>query len=50
MLFIARELGKSLEEVMELTTLELTLWAAFFQLERKEQEKRARTHGRKYSR
>lgn len=51
MMFVARELGKSLEEVMEISTLELTLWAAFFQLEKKDTEKRMRSqNGRKYSR
>lgn len=49
-MYVARELKMSLEAAMELTTLELTLWAAFFGLERKEQEKRARQHGRKHSR
>ena len=48
MMFVARELGKSLEELMEISTLELSLWAAFFQLEKKEQEKRMRSNGSKY--
>jgi hypothetical protein len=51
MMFMARELGKSLEQLMEISTLELVMWAAFYRLERKEQEKqRAKANGRKYSR
>ena len=50
-MFIARELGKSLDEMMDMSTLEIVMWAAFYRLERKEQEKqRAKANGRKYSR
>lgn len=50
-MFVGRELGKSLEEMLEMSTLELTMWAAFYRMERKEQEKqRAKANGRKHSR
>ncbi len=40
MMYLARELGKSLEELMEMSTVEFVYWAAFFQLEKKETDKR----------
>lgn len=49
-MFLAKELGKSLEEILEISTLELVLWAAYFGLETKESEKRMRANGRKHSR
>jgi len=48
MMFLARELGKSLEEIMEISTLEMILWAAYYQLDKKEQDKRMRGNGNKY--
>lgn len=52
MMFLARELGKTLDQIMEMSTLEFTLWVAFYQLEgkKKEQQARAMQNGRKYSR
>lgn len=52
MMFVAKELGKTLEELMQISTLEFTLWAAYFSLEAKEREKQKRAiqHGRKHSR
>jgi hypothetical protein len=44
-MMVARELGKSVEEVTQLSVLELQLWSAFFKLERDE-SKRAMDHGR----
>lgn len=42
MMFLAKELGKTLEEIMEITTLELTMWAAFYQMEGKKREGKMR--------
>jgi hypothetical protein len=52
MLFLAKELGKTLEELMQISTLEFTMWAAYYSLEAKERQKqkRAGQNGRKYSR
>ena len=49
MMFLAKELGKSLEEIMELTVMEYRLWAAFYSNQHKEQEKVMRD-GNKYNR
>lgn len=49
MMYLARELGKSLEEIMEISTAEFVYWAAFFQLEKKENDKRMR-HGNQHRR
>jgi len=50
-MFLAKELGKTLEEIMEISTLELIMWAAFYQQEGKRREKTMRANnGRKYSR
>ena len=38
MMFLAKELGKSLEEILEISTLEFRMWAAYYQFERKRQE------------
>jgi hypothetical protein len=37
-MFLAKELHKSLEEVLEFSTLELRMWAAFYRYERSRQE------------
>lgn len=37
-MFLAKELHKSLEEVLEISTLELRMWAAFYKIERRKQE------------
>lgn len=49
-MFIAKELHMSLEQVMELTTLELTMWAAFYSLEGKKRNARMKNDGRKHNR
>lgn len=41
-MFLAKELGKTLEEIMEITTLELVMWAAFYQMEGKKREGKMR--------
>jgi hypothetical protein len=38
-MFIAKELGKSLEEVMDFSTLELRMWAAYYKIQNDEQKK-----------
>jgi hypothetical protein len=38
-MLLAKDLGKSLQEVMELSTLELRMWAAFYKFENSRQEK-----------
>jgi hypothetical protein len=38
-MFLAKELHKSLDEIMNLSSLELRMWAAFYTLEQKEQQK-----------
>lgn len=45
-MFVARELGKSLDEVLDMTTLELRMWAAFYSLENKNSKKTQKKHGR----
>jgi len=39
-MFLAKELHKSLDEILELSTLEFTMWVAFYNLQGKEQKKR----------
>jgi len=36
---IAKELGKSLEEVMQFSVLEIQLWSSYFKIQRDEQQK-----------
>lgn len=52
MMFLAKELGKTLEEIMEISTFEFIMWAGYYQLEGKKQEQklRAMQNGRKHSR
>lgn len=38
MLFLAKELGQTLETILEMTTLEFTLWAAFYKQQNKQKE------------
>ena len=45
---IAKQLGKSLEEVMQLSVLELRLWSAYFKMEHDENRK-AMNHGGKHT-
>jgi hypothetical protein len=47
---LAKDLGKTLEEIMEISTLEFTMWAAYYNLAGKQREGRMRQHGRKYNR
>jgi hypothetical protein len=37
-MFLAKELHKSLEEILEMSTLELRMWAAFYKIERRKQD------------
>jgi hypothetical protein len=39
-MFLAKELHKSLEEILEISTLELTMWVAYYNLQGKEQKTR----------
>lgn len=50
MMFLAKELGKTLEEIMEISSLEFTMWAAFYQMEAKRRDARMRKDGRQYNR
>jgi hypothetical protein len=36
---IAKELGKSVEEVMQFSVLEIQLWASYFKIQRDSQQK-----------
>lgn len=36
---VAQELGKSIEEVMQFSVLELRLWTAYFKMQAEEQRK-----------
>lgn len=38
-MFIAKELGLTLEKVLDLTSLELRMWAAYYSLQRKDEKK-----------
>ena len=50
MMFMAKELHMSLEQLMQMSTLELTMWYAFYNMEGKKRNARMRQHGSKYSR
>lgn len=41
---LARDLGLTLEQALQMSTLELRMWAVFYNLENKDREKR-RKHG-----
>jgi hypothetical protein len=43
MMFLAKELGKSLEEILEISTLEFRMWAAYYRVEREKQDKQQKT-------
>lgn len=49
MLRLAKDLGRTLEEIMEISTLEFKMWVAYYNLQQKEQEKSMRKakHGRR---
>lgn len=53
MMYLAKELHKSLDELMEISTAELVLWAAFYKMEGEKETARQNArmrNGRKYSR
>ena len=45
-MFLAKELGRTLEEIMEMSTLEFRMWAAYFVLEKQDRE-RAMNRGKR---
>lgn len=49
MMRLAKDLGRTLEEIMEMSSLEFKLWIAFYNLENKEQKAAMRkmNHGRR---
>lgn len=47
---LAKDLGKTLEEIMEISTLEFTMWAAYYNMASKHREGRMRQNGRKHNR
>lgn len=49
-MFIAKELGLTLEQAMDLTDLELRLWAGYYSLERKNRERAMKDGRRKHRR
>lgn len=42
MLQLAKDLGRTLEEIMEMSTLEFKLWVAYYVIEAKERKNQAR--------
>ena len=42
MLKLAKDLGRTLEEIMEISTLEFKIWVAYYSLQHKERQKEAR--------
>lgn len=49
-MFMAKELHMSLEQVLELSSLEMTMWAAFYSLEGKKRNARMKNNGRQHNR
>jgi len=51
-MMVAENLGRTLEEIMDMSSLELRLWAAYYGLKRKDQDKAMRkaNGGRKHNR
>lgn len=47
---LAKDLGRTLEEMLEISTLEFVLWAAFYKHEQQQQQGRMRASGRKHNR
>jgi hypothetical protein len=45
-MFIAKELGLTIEQALELSDLEFRMWIAYYRLEAKERE-RSMKHGRR---
>jgi len=46
-MMVAEKLGRTLEEMMDMSSLELRLWAAYYQLKRKDEEGAMKKHGRR---
>lgn len=46
---LAKDLGRTLEEMLEISTLEFVLWVAFYKREHQQQQGRMRQSGRKYN-
>lgn len=46
MMFLAKELGRTLGEILEMSTLEFRMWAAYYILEKKDRE-RAMSRGKR---
>lgn len=42
MMKLAKDLGRTLEEIMEISTLEFAYWVAYYKLQNTEREKAAR--------
>jgi len=49
MLTLAKDLGRTLEEIMEMSTLEFKMWVAYYNMEAKDRQKQMRKgkHGRR---
>ena len=46
MMFLAKELGKSLEEILEISSLEFRMWAAYYRYEQERQKQETKKRGR----
>jgi len=46
-MFLAKELHKSLEEIMEISTLEMRMWVAYYKVEKQRQDEAAKKNKRK---
>jgi len=42
MMQLAKDLGRTLEEIMEMSTLEFKLWVTYYSMEAKERQKQMR--------
>jgi hypothetical protein len=42
-MYLAKELGKSLEEILDISVLEFRMWVAFFKLENEKTSKQQQT-------
>jgi hypothetical protein len=49
-MMVAEKLGLTLEQAMDLSHLELRLWAAYYSLQKKENERAMKNGRRKYNR
>jgi hypothetical protein len=49
-MFLGKELGLSLEQVFELSLLELRLWGAYYSLEHKDKERSMKDGKRRHNR